>query len=403
MDLAVVVEQRYFRTPDGRFWAPSGCAYKSWEKYLKVFSSVRILARVQSVDQKDTKHLQVDGPGVNIWPITYYVGPFQYACNFLSVASDIRAGLAGTQAVILRIPGQLSNVASRMLRNKTYAVEVVGDPYDVFSKGSVDLFGRSFIRFIAASRMRHQCHHAMAARYVTTNYLQKRYPCPNFSIAASDVCIPDSAINAANPTFPDGAPWEAAPASRPFRIVVIGSLSQMYKGVDVLLLALSLCLQQGKSIHLDIVGDGMFKPFLMEMTAKLGLNDAVSFLGEITGGQEIFNVLDCQDLFILPSRTEGLPRAMIEAMARGLPCIGSRVGGIPELLSDEDTVEPGDVNGLASRLIEVMSDLPRMKSMSRRNLAKAREFRQEKMAEKQNLFYQEVLAGAEKIGICERS
>ncbi len=64
-------------------------------------------------------------------------------------------------------------------------------------------------------------------------------------------------------------------------------------------------------------------------------------------------------------------------MARGLPCIGSRVGGIPELLPAEDLVAPGDIGGLAARIAEVLASAPRRTEMSARNLARAADYRPE--------------------------
>jgi glycosyltransferase involved in cell wall biosynthesis len=80
-------------------------------------------------------------------------------------------------------------------------------------------------------------------------------------------------------------------------------------------------------------------------------------------------------MFVMPSRSEGLPRAMVEAMARGLPCIGSRVGGITELLPLEDTVPVGDPGALANAIQTVLRDPKRLERMSERNLATASEYR----------------------------
>ncbi|MGL5060277.1 MAG: glycosyltransferase, partial [Microcoleus sp.] len=80
-------------------------------------------------------------------------------------------------------------------------------------------------------------------------------------------------------------------------------------------------------------------------------------------------------------------RAMVEAMARGLPCIGSTVGGIPELLSPEDLVPPGNAAALASKIYEIASDRERMTRMSARNLNKAKEYKDEAIRERRIAFY----------------
>jgi glycosyltransferase involved in cell wall biosynthesis len=86
---------------------------------------------------------------------------------------------------------------------------------------------------------------------------------------------------------------------------------------------------------------------------------------------------------------------MIEAMARGLPCIGSTVGGFPELLPDEDMVLPGDVAALASKIREVVADPERMARMSARNLEKARQYEDECLRKRRIEFYRYVQATTE--------
>jgi glycosyltransferase involved in cell wall biosynthesis len=81
---------------------------------------------------------------------------------------------------------------------------------------------------------------------------------------------------------------------------------------------------------------------------------------------------------------------MLEAMALGLPCIGSRVGGIPELLPSEDMVEPRDIKGLVQKTREVTGNPERMDRMSERNLAKAREYHESVLQPKRNELYRHV-------------
>jgi glycosyltransferase involved in cell wall biosynthesis len=170
----------------------------------------------------------------------------------------------------------------------------------------------------------------------------------------------------------------------------VGTLAHLYKGPDVLIDAVARCLQAGLDLRLKLVGDGKHRKQLEARAAGQGLAGRVTFLGQLSAGAAVRDVLDEADAFVLPSRTEGLPRAMVEAMARALPCIGSTVGGIPELLPAEDMVPPGDVEALASKIREVVTNPRRMARMSASNLEKAQEYREEVLAQRRAEFYRHV-------------
>jgi len=168
---------------------------------------------------------------------------------------------------------------------------------------------------------------------------------------------------------------------------MVGSLAQMYKAPDVLIDAVGICARERIDLRLTLVGDGVHRSELERRVRNTGLDARVRFKGQIAAGAPVRVELDAADLFVLPSRQEGLPRALIEAMARGLPCIGSAVGGIPELLAADDMVPPGDAVALARRIGDVLRDPQRMAVMSARNLEKAREHRAETLAPKRLAFY----------------
>jgi glycosyltransferase involved in cell wall biosynthesis len=168
---------------------------------------------------------------------------------------------------------------------------------------------------------------------------------------------------------------------------MVGTLEQLYKAPEVLIDSLAICTQDGLDLVLAMVGDGKERPGLEARARALGLGSRVHFLGQLPAGKAVRSELDRADLFVLPSRQEGLPRAIIEAMARGLPCIGSTVGGIPELLPPEDMVPPGNARALAHKLREVVTDPSRMARMSNRNLEKAREYREDALRERRVAFY----------------
>jgi glycosyltransferase involved in cell wall biosynthesis len=190
--------------------------------------------------------------------------------------------------------------------------------------------------------------------------------------------------------FVGGARFPLRGGAGPWTIVGVGRLAQMYKGVDTLLEAIARCRSMDLDVRLVWAGDGRYRAVLERQAASLGVGEAVSFVGEVPAGAGVRAVLDGADLFVIPSRTEGLPRALIEAMARGLPCIGTCVGGIPELLPESDLVAPDDPEALAERIRAVLLDPGRRDVMSERNLARAREFRSDLLRERRNAFYREL-------------
>jgi hypothetical protein len=106
------------------------------------------------------------------------------------------------------------------------------------------------------------------------------------------------------------------------------------------------------------------------------------------------HVLAHSDVFILPSRSEGLPRAMIEAMAMGLVCVGSRVGGMTELLDDDLLVPAGDPGALAAALCRLLSAPQRLLPIGLDNLERARGHRREVLEARRSELYARLRAAA---------
>ncbi|MBV8832654.1 MAG: glycosyltransferase family 4 protein [Acidobacteriaceae bacterium] len=223
-------------------------------------------------------------------------------------------------------------------------------------------------------------------------------------VGISDVSLPETAFVTSYSSIELDSTQILSTSSRtPVKgvatLVFVGSLEQLYKAPDVLLRALGLATARGCDLRLRIVGDGRYREELQVMALKLGIAERCQFLGQLPGGVAVQNVLDGSDIFVLPSRVEGLPRAMIEAMARGLPCIGSTVGGIPELLEPESLVKPGDPDQLASAIETLVADPERQKRMAMRNLREAAKYVDHQLRKKRIEFYRHVkLCSSEWLG-----
>ncbi len=412
MNLVFTLEYRFDRLPDGSVWTQTSFPYSFWNCYLQVFDSVRVVARVRDVSDVPADWKRADGERVSFVSVPYYVGPEQFALKAASVSRTVRGAVTPADAVMMRVPSHLGNVLTPLLKRtlRPYAVEVVGDPYDVFVPGAVRHPLRFFFRWWFTRQLKWQCLHACGAAYVTEHTLQRRYPPSwrSYSTSYSSVQLTDAAFTAPRLSGPavfttsytDGVLTDEdycsvphalnKPKEHPFTLVTVASLAQPYKGIDVLIDAVAMCARDGLNLDLVIVGDGKYRRELEVRAVARNLGERARFLGQLPAGAAVRAQLDSANLFVLPSRTEGLPRAMIEAMARGLPCIGSSIGGIPELLLPEDSVPPGDAQALASKIKEVISDPQRMARMSERNLAKAREYHENVLRERRLAFYRHV-------------
>jgi phosphatidylinositol alpha-1,6-mannosyltransferase len=381
--VVATAEARFSRTPDGAVWTVGGPSYPFWTRYLSAFEQVRLVARVQDVGGSEAGATRVDGPQVEVWPVPYYVGLRQYLSIRRAVHRTVLDAADGADAAVLRVPSLISTLLANHLEKRVlpYALEVVGDPAEVFAPGALDHPLRPVLRYWYTTRLQQQCRRADAVSYVTQHSLQARYP------ARPDARV----VNYSSISLPPDAyvPRPRQPTSLPEQItlVSVASLLRLYKGVDTLIEALPLLIARGLAVRLVHVGDGPFRSHLERLAARLRVAERVDFLGALPGGEPIWRQLDAADLFVLPSRTEGLPRALIEAMARGLPAVGTRVGGIPELLPDEDMVPPNDPPALADAIARILADPNQMAAKSERNLTRARDYSAEFLTPRREDFY----------------
>lgn len=220
--------------------------------------------------------------------------------------------------------------------------------------------------------------------YVTEGSLQRAYPvaCGTPTLVRSNVRIDPSELHSKSRGFPAGR-----------RLVAIGSQQSLIKGHDVAIRALQLLRRMDDRYHLTLIGDGKFQTKLRQLAINQGVGDAVSFRGRVDRS-EVLRELEEADLLLMPSRTEGLPRALIEGMAIGLPAVGSAVGGIPELLPSNCCVPPDDPAALARGVHDLFNRPDDWLAHSRRNNARAAAIAESTRLEHlQSFLLDQVLAG----------
>jgi glycosyltransferase involved in cell wall biosynthesis len=337
--VVITSEFRVRRTPDGRYWAPAGFSHDYWTAYLgDAAPKVLLAVRVTPVDEVPDATERLDGPRVGVLDLPVLRPGAQVLRDVRVAWHSLGDAVRPGRGLLLVHPGVVATLAlarARLLR-RPYAVQVVGDPVQVGAavgaRFPLRLVFAGFGRVTASA-----CRRAAATAYVTSEDLQQRYPPgdPSRSHAFSNVSLTEAPA--------------APPGPEVHRIVTVGTFTQRYKRVDLLLDAVAHLRAEGWDVALDVVGDGRHRPALEAQAADLGLGDAVTFHGQLTHARTK-ELLAAGDVFALCSDTEGLSRALVEALYSGADAIGSSVGGTVELLPPESRFPAGSLSGLVATL-----------------------------------------------------
>lgn len=386
MNLVFVSEARFEKGTDGKVYAPDGGMRASfWNRYLSKFEHVTVIARVLQTDNYFSEELVAESDRVSFLELPYYIGVNGFLKNVLKIKKIISEQANDKNAYICRGCGLLAKfmVDALNIKKIPYGIEVVGDPWDVFARGAVDHPLRPFLRLYFYRLQKKIVRGSTATLYVTKTKLQQRYPIKpgTFEVSASDVVIDRKNLPALSHVIGD---------SSCVNLVSVGSLAQMYKSPDVVIRALSVLRSRNINCHLTWCGGGYYQQEMERFADICGVSDMISFVGSITG-QEVKAKLAKSDIFILVSRTEGLPRAVVEAMSMGLACIGSKAGGIPELLDPCALVEINDHIGLSNKIEEFIMNPVIANKQAERNFIEARNYYDDVLSERRVSFLEQLI------------
>ena len=177
------------------------------------------------------------------------------------------------------------------------------------------------------------------------------------------------------------------PSDGRFVIGIVARLSEEKRHED-LLFAMPSILEQFPRLQLRIVGSGPLEAALQDLTSRLNITRAVKFAGH---SEKVFEELQRMDLFVLPSRSEGVPISIIEAMVMGLPVVATRVGGIPEAVIEGTTgilVTPRQPAQLADAIIDLLTDPAKTNAIGKVGRERAlNEFHPEPLTRKHEQLY----------------
>jgi len=360
-------DHKFYRGEDGNYYSNGQFPYRIWQRYLEVFDELVVAVRVRPAlpGEKIEKLDLSSGPRVRFVEIPSISGLVAMFAARAEAKRLLTDALKDCDALITRgsAIGRLASQIAMQLKIP-WAIEVVSSTFDsLWNYGSWQ--GKVYAP-VADYLSRQLIKNAPYALYVTREFLQRRYPCQGKAVGCSDV-----QINCSAEEVLFKRKIVITNSRRPFKIGLIGSLASKYKGIETAMQALRIIRQeQLEPVELHILGGGDSGQW-KRLAEKLGVADQTVFCGTLPSGDAVNSWLDQIDLYIQPSYAEGLPRALLEAMNRGCPALGSSAGGIPELLEAGCIHRPGDSKGLALLINKAMESKVWQLEQAERNFVEA--------------------------------
>jgi glycosyltransferase involved in cell wall biosynthesis len=374
-----------FFSNDGNVYS-IGFDYSVWQRYLKVFDKMIVCTRFRNdtVDDNNRRGMKLsNGPNVEFKPIDKYKKNFDALTNYKSISLQIREALQLVDCAIIRLPSTIGMLAYKEALNlgKPFAVEVVGCPWDaLWNYGNIIGKVAAPIFYVITKKIIKNSKYTI---YVTKNFLQKRYPTYGISSYCSNVNIPNTTVEVLENRI---SRTSMLAMNNVIKLGMIGALGSKFKGFDLAIEATSILLKSYKNIELHILGPGD-KSRWEAYARKQGIANRVYFDGILPNGEEVYSWLDNIDIYIQPSKQEGLPRALIEAMSRGCPAIGSRTAGIPELLEEEVIHKKGNSKDLAQKIEKLILDSSLRIEQAKKNFYKSKEYIKDVLDERRLEFW----------------
>lgn len=304
--------------------------YDIWkDRYLPNFDNVRVVFRTKPSD-KDLNGVsdKSNGPNVSFEKrVGMFAGPDVFFSN--RIKTILRENISNNDAIIVRLDSFMGLQTIRECRKigKPYMIELVGCVWDSFWNHGI--CGKILAPYLFL-RTRKEVRNSPFVVYVTNEFLQHRYPTKGVQTNISNVKLYRQSNEVLENRLRKIAQMEGK--------IVLGTAANVdirYKGQQFVIAALGRLKTEGFSnFEYQILGAGD-QTYLRHITRKYGVEEQVHFLGSYPH-EKVYNWLKNDlDVYIQPSLQEGLPRAVIEAMSVGVPCVGSNVAGIPELLDPE--------------------------------------------------------------------
>lgn len=348
------------------------------ERYTYFGNEVTFLMRNKIVKDQDA---------LQFTQLTHPAFRFVEVPNFKSIRTKFRQkeakeiieqAVQDHDIIIVRLPSANGVIAKKIAEKlgKPVLVEVVACVFDAL--WNYDWRGKLLAHYKMYQYKKH-IQSATHVIYVTEKFLQRRYPTNGKSIGCSDVVLKNL-----DNTILEKRLLKIETMPNKIVLGTVAAIDVPYKGqADVIKTLKSLKEQGISNIYYKIVGQGD-STRLSELINVLDLKEQVEVLGSLPH-DKVFDFLDSLDIYIQPSKQEGLPRSVVEAISRACPVLATDIAGLPELVNRESLFNAGSIFQL-EKLLKSIRELP-LKHWAEENFNRSRDFQVDILNQKRIDFY----------------
>lgn len=383
MKLTFVHDGPLFYDTEGRYY--EFAYHELLERYSYMADGIAFMMRTKPID--GSRKFTVVPDNVQVVSVPNFKSPKLYFTEKKRAESIVAHQVEKSDILVLRTQSSIAQLALKYIRKfkKPYIIECVGCSWDSY-------WNHGTLGKVVAPYMYYKTRSAIASAnyvcYVTTKFLQKRYPtkgntvcCSNVVLKRLDDAVLDKRI-------------EKIKMFDPRKKLILGTaaaLDTRYKGQEYVIQIIPSLVKMGYDVEYHLAG-GMTgsKPnsFLKDLSKKYGVSDRVVFCGSLSSDQMEY-YYDTLDIYVQPSKQEGLPRAVIEAMSRGCPVIGTNIAGIPELVQEDFLFRKGSSDEVEKALQRILKS--NLIKVAEQNFAKAHDYEKDKLRKRREHFYDQFM------------
>lgn len=338
-DVAVCLEHHFYEH-EGSYYTKLSFSHSYWLDYLNYFDCVYVIARVERITSLDSSYVRADGPNVTFVPLPNYTGVGAFVKSLPRLIAASFTVSKRYDHFILR-SGNITNLIWPwlVLFRKAYLREYPGN----IKEGVEGYVGRRSIKRLLAGPLHwlgmFQGYFSRANGFVSYVLKDVYGNTTTPSYVFSSFQIDEIEVRKSNYKVGD--------------VVHITSVGRLEgeKGHALLIKSLK---DFSFPIVLNLIGSGTQEQKLKDIASDLGVE--VVFHGAIVDREVLFEHIAQSDIFVLPSLTEGMPRALLEAIATFTPVVASNVGGVPYVIDEKYLFTPGNIDELRNRVEMCLSD-----------------------------------------------